>query len=246
MQRSWQSIPSAPQSVTQVPPEQICSGPQAWPQVPQLAMLVESETQFPPQLVKPGAQESEQAPLTQAWPLPQAWLQAPQLVTLVLVSTQLRLHWAKPVGQADALHWPLRQIWSGAQAMSQSPQWLALEARSVQAPSQLASAGQASVQVPFEQTVPSWQTVLTVPQLLESVAGFTQLVVGPSAEKNWPGTSGPAQFVAQLPFTHTSPAGQAFPQLPQWRLEVLSETQRPSHSVVVDGQALVQVPPTQT
>jgi len=249
VQRSPQSNSSGPQNGWQVPARHVSVGAQAWPHAPQSDELVVGLTHVPLQFVRPGAHVAVQAPLTQTWPVAQAWLHPPQFVTLLFRSMQLRAHCAYPIGQLADTQAPFWQSSPGLHAVPQVPQWLAFVVRSVQTPSQLASPGQVSVQVPLEHAVgggPAGQTCRTSPQLLESEARLSQAVVGPWAEKNWPGTRDPAQLVVHSPFTQTCPAGQAFPQLPQCRLEVCSVMQRPLHWVMVAGQEAVQVPPTQT
>jgi hypothetical protein len=209
-------------------------------------VLVASVAHTPPQFVWPGGQVVVHPPFTQTWPVEHAWLQLPQSATLLLVSRQLLAHWVKPDEQPPEVHSPLTQRSPGGHEVPQVPQWLPVDVRSVQAPSQLALPGQVVVQAPLEQTLPPWQTLKTPPQLLESDARFVQAVVGPSAVKDCPGTSDPGQDEAQAPFTHTPPAGHSFPQLPQFRVEVSRVTHKPLHFVVFGGQAEVQVPPTHT
>ena len=144
-------------------------------------MSLLSTTQAPEQLNWPGGQVAVQAPLTQVWPLAHSLKQAPQLKALAARSTQARAHWVSgarhEVTQAPPTHTSL-----GWQALSQLPQWLESLVRSRQLPWQLGPAGQAWVQAPSAQALPSLQTVPTAPQLLEPLRTETQPVVGPSLE----------------------------------------------------------------
>jgi len=93
---------------------------------------------------------------------------SPQLLGLCWVSTQLEPHFSKPSAheksQLDLLHSALP--WFGlGQAVSQSPQWLALEETSRHAPLQLLNVdAHVVLHSPPEHTSPGAQTFSHSPQ----------------------------------------------------------------------------------
>ncbi len=133
---TWQALPHAPQLFTslavftqfrlqlvwpeghvQLPPVQVCAGPQVVPQLPQFVLLVAVSTHTPLHAVCVGGQGMHccvwllQVPLQQT-PLQQirfaghAVPHAPQFALSVLVSTQVPLQFVWPVGQ----HLPLEHV----------------------------------------------------------------------------------------------------------------------------------------
>jgi len=123
---------------------------------------------------------------------------------------------------------------------------LALLARSAQTPSQLTAPTHASAHVALSQASPPLQTLPTSPQLLESVARFTQLSVGPALPKVGAGTRLPAQLAAQAPFVQISPSAQACPQPPQLLADVFVFTHRRLQTLCSVGHVAAQFPPTHT
>jgi len=81
---------------------QVCPTVQAWPQLPQLEVLLVGSTQAPLQTCWP-ATEQVQVPLVQVVPAEQAVPQAPQLRLSVIVLAQVDAeHAVCPVAQLDA------------------------------------------------------------------------------------------------------------------------------------------------
>jgi hypothetical protein len=97
---------------------------QAFPQAPQLVMLVEVSTHRPEQTVRlPGHEHASgaqsQLPPAQLAPVAQAAPQAPQAPGSVVTSAHLPEQTSSPAGQAHTPYW---QTAPGAQAVAQSPQ----------------------------------------------------------------------------------------------------------------------------
>jgi hypothetical protein len=110
--------------------------------------------------------------------------QSPQLLALCWVSTQLEPHFWKPSAQeksqVESLHSALP--WLGlAQAVAQSPQWVAVEETSRHAPLQLLRlASQLALHWPPEHTRPASQAFSHSPQFCGSLSRSTQRSPQPS------------------------------------------------------------------
>jgi hypothetical protein len=111
--------------LVQRPPLQVA------PHAPQLLGSVEGSTQVPEQLMWPAVQV--QVPVRQVALAPQAFPHPPQLPESLLRLAQTDPHWVVPTGQA---HTPETHEAPEGQAVPQLPQWLALVAKSTQAPLQ--------------------------------------------------------------------------------------------------------------
>ncbi len=202
----------------------------AWPQLPQLAVLVEVSTQVLEQLTSPVVQH---LPRLQVWLALQAVVQVPQCFSSVWRSTQRGLAPAQKDAGAVQLHAPPLHV-PGPQLTPQAPQSAASVAVSTQlVPHQVSPVGQ---QWPALHPSPLGQAAPHAPQFAGSVSVFTQV---------------PPQLVRPVaqhrPALHVSVVGwQALPQAPQLLGSVEVSTQRgfePGQSVVPPVQ--VQTPPPQ-
>jgi hypothetical protein len=172
--------------------------PQAWPQDPQFAGLVEVSTQTPEQLARPVVQH---LPRVQVWLAVQNVAQVPQCRSSVWRSTHRGLAPAQKVAPAPQLHAALVHV-PRPHFTPQAPQFISSDERSTQVPEQFT--------VPVGQHLPAlhvWppaQVVSHAPQFAGSVSVFTHA---------------PAQLVRPAPqhrpALHVSPGAQAVAQSPQ-------------------------------
>ncbi len=180
-----------------MPPEHTWLAEQAWPQLPQLAALVEVFTQTPEQLTSPVVQH---LPRLQVWLVVQDVVQVPQCRSSVWRFTHLGFAPEQKVAAGSQLHDPAVQ---GPRPHStpQTPQFIASEETSTQVPEQFTvPAGQ---HLPALHVDPPPQTVPQAPQFDGSVSVF-----------------------AHAPVQQVSPAAQAVVQLPQCCSSASKSTQR--------------------
>jgi hypothetical protein len=108
-----------PVAQPQFPLEQPWPAGQAWPQLPQLRLLVITFTQALLQFIRPAAQVVPQRDWLQTWPPVQMLVQVPQCMGSELVSTQLDPHRASEPEQVHALS---VQVWPVVHFVPQPPQ----------------------------------------------------------------------------------------------------------------------------
>jgi hypothetical protein len=240
------------------------------PQKPQLLGSVPRSTQLLEQLVRPFEQPPpmhspppelvmQQAPLVQVHPAGQTTPQALQLLSSLLGSTQVvpALQQRSPLGQPVLLHgrpWqtPLAQLPPPGQTLPQVPQLfgsvlVSTSQPSETTPSQSAKPGTQEViwQLAARQpAVPSGtvdgQKLPQLPQLLGSAVVLAQRAPQQVCPLGQPaGPQGPTHS----PPEQASPAGQTFPQAPQFWGSLPVLTSQPSETTPSQSAKPITQPP---
>jgi hypothetical protein len=131
---------------------------------------------------------------------------------------------------------PAAQLWPGAHATPQAPQWDGSRWRSAhwRAPAPSAQvarpAAQVVAQAPPEQTWPAGHAVPQAPQLVLSVWRLAQATRAPPSPPCAQAVCPVGQTTWHAPATQLWPAAQALPQAPQLAGSVITDAQTAPHS----------------